>query len=294
MSDTRRRSGKFVAAARKRACRLACRMGREPVLDRPVFIVGCGRSGTTILGDTLGVHSSVTYLNEPRHLWANAYPATDVWSDRAGSRGGRLDLAESDRTAARDRALRVNFYCETASTGRPRLVEKLPINNFRLPFISTIFPDALFVNLLRNGLEVARSIERMPEEKFWYGHDDYKWKLLAEYAGRSERYRDLVALCDRPRRRGLLEWRMSVEVAEEFFAAMPAERHTSVTYAELLDRPTEVIRRIEEFAGLTPSETVHSFAVANLQRRSPKIDVTQLSDTEERLAGDLMRRLGYL
>ena len=96
------------------------------------------------------------------------------------------------------------------------------------------------------------------------------------------------------RRRGLLEWRMSVEIADEFFSALPAERQVTITYAELLDRPVEVVRQIEEFAGLSPSETVHTFAEANLQRRSPKIDVTQLSDTEERLAGELMRRLGYL
>ena len=286
--------GKFAAATRKRACRLACRLGRKPILRRPIFIVGCGRSGTTILGDTLAVNTSVTYLSEHRQLWADAYPATDVWSERARERGGRLDLTESVCTPERNRRLMVNFYCETFATGRPRLVEKLPINSFRLPFINATFPDALFVHLLRNGLEVARSIERMPVEDRWYGHDDYKWRLLEEYAGRSERYRDLLALCDTVRRQGLLEWRMSVETAVNFLDTLPAERHVSLTYEELLDRPVEVVRRIEEFAGLAPSKAVHSFATANLKRRSPKIDVTHLSDVEERLAGDLMRHLGYL
>jgi hypothetical protein len=294
MSDTLSGGGKFVAAAKKRACRLLCRLGRTPILRRPVFIVGCGRSGTTILGETLAVHTSVTYLNEHRQLWADAYPATDVWSERARERGGRLDLSESTCTPEQSRRLTVNFYCETFVTGRPRLFEKLPINSFRLPFIDAVFPDALFVHLLRNGLEVARSIERMPKESLWYGHDDYKWKLLEDYAGRSERYGDLPALCDTARRRGLLEWRMSVEAAVEFLDALPAERHVSLTYEELLDRPVEVVRRIEEFAGLAPSKAVHEFAEANLQRRSPRIDVTHLSDVEERLAGDLMRRLGYL
>ena len=294
MSDTRSKGGKFAVAARKRACRLTCRLGRKPILRRPIFIVGCGRSGTTILGDTLAVHTSVTYLTEYRRLWADAYPATDVWSERARKRGGRLDLTESACTPERNRRLTINFYCETFATGRPQLVEKLPINNFRLPFIDAVFPDALFVHLLRNGLEVARSIERMPVESQWYGHDDYKWRLLEEYAGRRERYRDLPVLCDTVRHRGLLEWRLSVETAVEFLDTLPAERHVSLTYEELLDRPVEVVRRIEEFAGLAPSKTVHSFAEANLQRRSPKIDVTHLSDVEERLAGDLMRRLGYL
>ena len=294
MSDTRSNGGKFAVAAKKRACRLACRLGRKPVLRRPLFIIGCGRSGTTILGDTLAVHTSVTYLNEYRQLWADAYPATDVWSESARERGGRLDLTESICTPERNRRLTINFYCETFATGRPRLVEKLPINNFRLSFIDAVFPDALFVHLLRNGLEVARSIERMPVESQWYGHDDYKWRLLEEYAGQRERYRDLTVLCDTVRQRGLLEWRLSVETAVEFLDALPAERHVSLTYEELLDRPVEVIRRIEEFAGLAPSKTVHSFAETNLQRRSPKMDVTHLSDVEERLAGDLMRRLDYL
>ncbi len=271
-----------------------CRLGRKPILQRPIFIVGCGRSGTTILGDTLAIHTSVTYLNEYRQLWADAYPATDVWSESARQRAGRLDLTESACTPQRNRRLLVNFYCETYATGRPRLVEKLPINSFRLPFLDAVFPDALFVHLLRNGLEVARSIERMPVENQWYGHDDYKWKLLEEYAGRSECYRDLPALCATARRRGLVDWRMSVAPAPAVLDALPAERHIGLTYEELLDRPVEVVRRVEEFTGLAPSKTVHSFATANLQRRSPKIDVTHLSDVEERLAGDLMRRLGYL
>ena len=35
----------------------------------PVFIIGCGRSGTTILGDTLSKHPKIEYLNERRDLW---------------------------------------------------------------------------------------------------------------------------------------------------------------------------------------------------------------------------------
>ena len=33
--------------------------------QNPVFIIGCGRSGTTILGRTLAEHPRVKYLNEP-------------------------------------------------------------------------------------------------------------------------------------------------------------------------------------------------------------------------------------
>ena len=273
---------------------MAGRLGRPPLLKQPVFIIGCGRSGTTILGDTLAIHPSVTYLEEPRYIWTRVYPETDVWSTRAAGRGGRIDLTEANCTPERSRRLANIFYCETVARGRPQLVEKLPTNSFRLRFLEVMFPDALYVNLLRNGLEVARSIERMGQEGLWYGHQEYKWKALEDFANRNEPYRDLLGLCDTLRERGLLEWRMSVETAAAFFENLTPDRHIRVTYAELLDRPVETIRRIEEFVGLRPSETVHNYATANLKRRSPKIDVTRLSDTEERLAGELMRRLGYL
>ena len=45
---------------------------------QPVFLIGCGRSGTTILGTTIGKHESITYLNERRDLWHQAYPEFDI------------------------------------------------------------------------------------------------------------------------------------------------------------------------------------------------------------------------
>ena len=34
-----------------------------------VFIIGCGRSNTTVLGKTLSNHPKIKYLNERRDLW---------------------------------------------------------------------------------------------------------------------------------------------------------------------------------------------------------------------------------
>jgi hypothetical protein len=281
-------------ALRKRILKARCALGARAELDRPVFVVGCGRSGTTVLGDMLSRHSQVTYLNEYRQLWTRAYPETDIWSERALERGGRIDLTAEICSPERDRKLRVNFYCETLARGGSRLVEKLPINSFRLGFVDAVFPGALYVHLMRNGLEVARSIERMSESELWYGHDDAKWKLLVRYARADERYAGLDELCDTYRKRGLLEWRMSVEAATEFLDGVAPERQLSLTYEELLEDPPGCAGRMEDFAGLRREDAVVAFAEANLQRRSPRIEVTRLSEAEETLAGELMRRLGYL
>ena len=51
----------------------------------PVFIIGCGRSGTTILGETLSSHPKIKYLNERRTLWHRAYPEFNIWDNEITS-----------------------------------------------------------------------------------------------------------------------------------------------------------------------------------------------------------------
>src|SRR5687768_6763980 len=132
----------------------------------PVFIVGCGRSGTTALGRLLGEHPNVVYLNEPRALW-KLDPRTDVWSGDVPE--ARLDLDDVHPTI-RSR-LRAAFFAKAADDDL--LVEKTPINSFRIDYIRAVFPRARFLHLLRNGLDVARSIERWClEGRRWYGEGD--------------------------------------------------------------------------------------------------------------------------
>lgn len=146
-----------------------------PGVTRPIFIIGCGRSGTTILGRALSKHKNITYLNEPHHLWFSAYPETDFWTPKAHSRGGKLLLTKADFSHRKSKKLSRLFKFETFIQRGPVLVEKLPINNFRLEFIRCIFPDARFIHIYRNGLEVARSIEKLSNRGEWFGANAYKW-----------------------------------------------------------------------------------------------------------------------
>ena len=47
-------------------------------VKQPVFILGTGRSGTTILGLILSLHRDVGFLNEPKALWHSVNPADDL------------------------------------------------------------------------------------------------------------------------------------------------------------------------------------------------------------------------
>jgi Sulfotransferase family len=279
--------------AARRLLRLAVQLlpGTGAVV-RPVFIIGCGRSGTTVLGEVLGRHPLLAYLNEPRDIWLYE-PRTDVWSAKARARGGRLRLSAGDVQPAAAARIGRAFAAEVRLQRAECLVEKLPINAFRVGLLAGMFPDALFVHLIRNGLEVAASIARQAERAQWFGFEDYKWRLLAERA--AERgAADLVDLCTDGFRRGLLEWRLSVSTALEDLAELPAERRLEVRYERLVEQPAEVCEHLQTFIGVRHEPAVAAVARARLSRRSPPPDLAALSPDAQEIAGDLLARLGYL
>ena len=268
-------------------------MRRNKALDRPVFVVGCGRSGTTILGNLLGQHPKLAYLNEPRDIWATA-PTTDIWSDAATRRNGELRLTSADATPETASSITREFILATHKQRAKRLVEKLPINSFRIDFINAIFPDALFIHLIRNGIEVARSIERVAPTFNWYGHNDYKWDLLGNYAG-AMGLKDLTNLCgDNNFLRGLLEWRLSIDAAQTSLRILPAERQLEIRYDQLLGDPEQICSRLDNFIDLQPDRKMHTFATNNITRQTAAIDKSAITPTMHKIAGETLSRLGYV
>ncbi len=69
----------------------------------------------------------------------------------------RPDGDGSDRVAEAQR--RQSFEAVDAA-GRRRLVEKTPVNSFRIGYLDALCPDARFVHIIRDGRDVAASISR--------------------------------------------------------------------------------------------------------------------------------------
>jgi len=257
-------------------------------LHEPVFVVGCGRSGTTILGSTLGLHRHVTYLNEPRHLWHACFPETDVTTARSAARRGRVVLTAADADPGRSRRLRRVFRYETLRHRRPVLVEKLPINNFRLPFLLAIFPRARFVHIHRNGLEVARSIEKLSERGRWFERNPFKWDQLVGIAGAREETAGLPARCTDWFHKGLLEWRLSTEAVVSFLRERPDESFHELSYRTLVESPERALRGVLAFTGLDGDPDLMAFARDRIRRRSEPLAGPQISATEREIGGPLL------
>jgi hypothetical protein len=146
----------------------------------PVFIIGCARSGTSVLRRVIGRHPQVAaYPSEGNELW---HPGYYPWisSDRttpplwyAPARFTEASLAAWPKSHV-DR-LRRSFGLYQGLSRRPVFVNKSSMINFMLPRVLELFPDARFIHIVRDGRAVAYS---------------YAVKEYAKLSAKPELYRD--------------------------------------------------------------------------------------------------------
>ena len=196
---------------------------RQDAASEPFFIVGSGRSGTTLLRMILASHSRLavppeTYFLDPllKRLPASR-PLDEAEVRRAVTiitgHGRWPDMGiEADAFAAAAAALPKPFLADIAGLvyrhhlsreGKQRWGDKTPAYIRIVPQLAEMYPGAKFIHLLRDGRDVAKSFQSVG----WYGpllhrnmdewleamHLDGRWRLtpLADRL-MLVRYEDLV------------------------------------------------------------------------------------------------------
>lgn len=263
-------------------------------MSEPIaFLTGCGRSGTTILGQMIGASPSVRYLNDDFPFWIGPFPQCDAWGLREDTRDrdNRIELTEHDLPGGDPAAFWRNARQKRGSASL--LVEKVALNNFRLRFLAALAPHAPIVTIVRHGVEVARSIARRVEAGQWYGPGDRKWKLLEQLA--KQRGLDAeLALCTNNLAKGLLEWRLSVQVAAEHVAAIGPGRVLMVRYEDLLASPQAVATRLGEHLSLPEGgSAMQRWARGRIERKNPAASELPPPPEAEAIAGNTLRAMGY-
>jgi len=249
----------------------------------PVFIIGCGRSGTSILGNTLALHKSICYLHERRDLWHKAYPELDIWSGKY--KNPLLYVDEKHYDVSKTKKLRNIFFKEQVAGNCKVLLEKLPINSFRLKFLKACFPEAKYIYLHRNGLEVAESIsKKIPIS--WYGKKNIKWNLLTAYGNENGlTYSNAELASDL--HKGIFEWRLSMEQSEAFFKTLSKEKFICISYKDLIENSFNTLSAIFNFLQLDTTEIFLKKLSATLERKNRKID--QIDDKITwKIGGDML------
>jgi hypothetical protein len=239
----------------------------------PIYIIGCGRSGTTLLGELFGTHPMLTYVHEPYHLWAAVEPMTDFMQLYAQGRHHCL-LAEGMVTPEAQRRFRRLFSVKLGST----LVEKSPINTMRIGYLNAISPQATFVHIVRDGIEVARSIEHMamdtrrmafrPPRNAWWGVGDVKWSALVRDGRAAGYYPDEVGELATDAQFGAYEWLVSILEVHAWRARL-GPRLVELRYQDLTDQPSKALKSLTESLSLTcPVDWVEQAAARVRSARS--------------------------
>lgn len=253
----------------------------QPRIDRPIFITGLGRSGTTILGLVLSVHHEVGFLNEPKAIWHVIDPRQDINGNFGGS-APRFRLGAADVSdAARQRAQRM-FARYLGIVGATRLVDKYPEQIFRVPYIRALFPDARFIFIHRSGVDACQSIVRWSERlgretadgtEDWWGRNDSKWRnLWAELIAADPEYGDIAALDPATldhANRAAVEWIVTMREGLSQSRQNP-DFIVRVRYEDLLDRPDTELRALLQACDLPHDAAVLDYARARLYENPAK------------------------
>lgn len=224
---------------------------------RPVhFLVGCGRSGTTILGLILAKNESIHYIYEPYHLWYIVDPRLDATGLHARPSDVRFFLDEDDYSDD-SRGRFDSLFSRRPREGIARcVIEKTPHNAARIGWIDAIEPGARFIHIVRNGINVVRSIDRIATESSyryafrsgynqWWGEGDVKWNALKGQGAARGYFPDEVDLLTSHTQRGAYEWLVSIGEIDHCRDRLD-DRIFEITYTQLTSEPATICKQIAD------------------------------------------------
>lgn len=266
-------------------------MSKPVKVDRPLFLIGCGRSGTTLLYEALGRHPELGWFSNISQRYPKV-PATALASRlaevqpvrarfrrhpipaeahaifdavRGGARLadegvlGRHDVAPEE--AARLRGL---VATHLRLQGKRRFMNKNTRNARRVGYLAEVFPEALFVHVVRDPRATAASLLKVP---FW---PDLRlwWKDYRTPA-------DLTAAGESPALLAAEFWRREVDQIDADGATIDPARWMEIRYEDLVGAFAEQVRLVTRFAQLEDSPT--------FDRRLRELEVSSRNDKFRRL-----------
>jgi hypothetical protein len=275
---------------------------------RPVFVGGCPRSGTTLLRTMLNSHPGLAIPHETRIL-VDGYRRRAKWGD-LGDPENRRRVARwvVERKVSRYRQLTEDadelVECMVAAAptigsvlgagfrlyadrhGKPRWGEKRPSVVLNLDAVFAMFPDAQYVNVVRDPRAVVASIRKVGRQHGWGAHG---------LPG------------------GTDTWERSARAADRWRRRLRADQFLEIQYEHLVADPAAVLGRIVEFLDLDAAgldAMLHHHETADIHSRTLHSLVSKPVTTErlraweqalrpkeiafvESALGDWMLRYGY-
>lgn len=274
------------------------------MITRPIFIIGCNRSGTTLLFRNLSVHPTLwsLYVESQREFYQH-WPIDPLLGDRVTETASATvrqalirDLYKRSHNKEFFSDLPVGKHIPTRLLQRPlgrlwkhppiRLVEKTPANTLRIPMLAVTFPDAKFLFIVRRGEDVVSSL--MEGWKNWSNTIDSdwsftKWHYVVPPGWQDWTRRPLAEIC-------AYQWAVATKTARADLDRWAADRYLQLRHEDLMADPVAGYRRISEFCELLPSANFEKVVADAMHRvftsggSAPRSDKWKILHREKILA----------
>lgn len=143
-------------------------------IKKPIFIVGCPRSGTTVLGKCLAAHPEIAGSDESLFLlmmWT-------IFNDMHQGNNKRKYTPLKNFLSAEKLIDNIHLFSDNVFAGllerqkKGRYIDHTPWYVLLAPFIDIFYPDASFIHIIRDGRKVVRSLSVSYAKGFnWAGKD---------------------------------------------------------------------------------------------------------------------------
>ncbi|MEJ2455332.1 MAG: sulfotransferase [Candidatus Thiodiazotropha sp.] len=279
-----------------------------------IIIIGAPRSGTNMLRDVLCRLDNVATwpCDEINYIWRHGnirYPSDEFSLEMATPEIASFIRKQFDWVAQQ-------YHANT-------VIEKTCANSLRVPFVNSVVPDAKYIFIHRDGLDVVGSALKrwkapldmpylikkarfVPLSDLPYYASKYLFNRIYRLISKENRLafwgprlsnmdellinHNLEEIC-------ALQWQACVEKSIDALEQLPSEQWIKVGYEDLVTQPESVFSRIADFLQLSLSQDQLKSATQNIRADSVGKGRAMLSQSQlehlSSMVSNTMIRLDY-
>ena len=281
---------------------------------QPIIIIGAPRSGTNMLRDVLCQFQKVgTWpCDEINYVWKH------------GNIGSETDEFSVDMVRPKVKEfIRKEFDNFASDNDLNFLVEKTCANSLRIPFIDQVIPEAKYIFIVRDGVDVVGSaairwkakldlsyivkkVRYVPLLDIPYYALRYLGSRVYKFFSSEQRLSfwgpSYIGLYEDLKQHSLeeicaLQWQRCVDLSEQAFYNMPENQVIKIKYEEFVNNPVEVLRQVLSQLGIQHTDDQLRESVIDVSAKSigkgrqalNKVEIKAISE----LISDTLNRHDY-
>ncbi|MDX2272693.1 MAG: sulfotransferase [Cyanobacteriota bacterium] len=287
-------------------------------INKPIFIVGCHRSGTTVLYEAIAQHPEMVFLTNASNLlpripivsntigkwleldevvqerflqdgipftYATPNEGIRIW-EFCAPEGGDYCLDETYDNPDMEKYLKYTIRKHLKYFSGKRFINKNPDNSVRIRYLNKLFPDAYFINIIRDGRAVCSSLLKVRQIAEQFFGPDHRH---AKSGVKVKAWADIEAAweSDPISSIGML-WREVVETVERDRQVISPDRYLELRYEDFVTEPLAYLQKIANFSQLTWDPHIETI----FQKEASKLKMDGRNDAwKKRLSSDDVERL---